>query len=179
MGNIPDYNKTSFTHPTVRSRQFNSLLPQSWVDDIIVKIYMYWLTKCDDDVYVLDSLHVTSIEISLKYLEKKKIDLFEYRMILMPINDGSHWGVIAAVGHANYFLGKTDADCCYLLMDSLVDDTKSKRGLFAKIENYTSYLSKILTKCWEKNGEERNDINTLSLEDATKKYLIDGELLWC
>ena len=79
VGNVPDYNKISFTSPTLRSRQFNSLLPKSWVDDVIVKVYMYWLTKCDHDVYVLDSLNVTSnfgVETTLKNLEKKKIDLF-------------------------------------------------------------------------------------------------------
>ena len=183
VGNVPDYNNISFTFPTLKSRQFNSLLPKSWVDDVIVKVYMYWLTKCDHDVYVLDSLNVTSnfgVETTLKNLEKKKIDLFQHRMILMPIIHWSHWSVIAVVRHANYLLGKTDR-CCYLLMDSSVDESKSKRVLFAEIDSYTNYLSNVLTRSWEKKyGKQwNNDINQLSLENDTGKYQIDGELLWC
>ncbi len=88
----------------VFTKDLVTLDPRGWLSDPIVDLWMLLITrKKDDDVHVFSSFFLSKIidetdetdkiEKSLRW--HKKVDIFQKRLILIPVIHGSHWSLVA------------------------------------------------------------------------------------
>ena len=119
FGNVPSLNCALTTMNTrnttkagflVTAHDFNTLSKKAWLNDSIVKFYLYWLTKTNKDVYVLDPLfHHDSdkgvpVDKAVRNLRNKKINLFEHPVVFSTFVQGYHWRAVAIVNHRFHLL---------------------------------------------------------------------------
>lgn len=178
-GNIPSLNsllrktfRAKGNRFEVKNTNFNTLSGQAWLNDSIIKFYMYWLTKNKRKVYAMDPLwnsERTESDKPITYMKQKGINFFKCSVILSTFVKDSHWRTIAVVNHRQHIFPKEKSKhkkCSFILMDSLFENSRkfrTRRTKLSDIKEQIKYLSEVIIG-HAKEIYENNDVK------GKKKY---------
>lgn len=121
----------------ISESDINSLEPRKWITDNIIDFFFKYLADPFPDIYIFPSYFYTLLVSSGNYQNVKgftsKISIFNYRRILIPIIDNSHWTMVQIdfqakkIDYLNSFHqpnnSHTDA-----ILQYLVDEHLDKKG---------------------------------------------------
>jgi hypothetical protein len=119
---------------SINVEDYDRLEPAEWLNDSLVDLWMQWISRDDttrDSKFHFCTSHFFSTlasdgpEAVASWTKKKKINIFEKRLIFVPINKHMHWSLCAIVNPGAIVNGldrpltKDDPLSCMIFMDSL------------------------------------------------------------
>lgn len=93
---------------TIRQHDYNSLRNGAFINDGIIDFWLLWISRnisVPSSEYLILSTHFYSrlrkpddgVEIAARWLKKRNHDIFQKKLILMPVNADLHWSLIAVI----------------------------------------------------------------------------------
>lgn len=116
---------------TVTVKDYWSLGPEGFLTDPIIDLSLKWIIRMGDNsmIQVFNSFFYTKLRLAGVDGVKKwtlKINIFEKRLLFIPINKNLHWSMVVVVNPAHIALMKDttkakddDPACFFLFMDSI------------------------------------------------------------
>lgn len=144
-GNIPALDSGNEYAIYVQRTSLDQLKGGEWLGNDIMDLYFQWITKSEPDVLALGSLQLCLYgdNFSDLYnnpaksfhegLVRRNYNLFDYKLVLVPICENKHWYLIAIVNHEIFAPD-------YLIFDSIGQQLESN----TKLDDRISFLNRLL-----------------------------------
>ncbi|XP_064472074.1 sentrin-specific protease 1-like [Ornithodoros turicata] len=119
-----------------------TVLRRNWLNDVVIDVYMQLVAEMAQEKGGAGSVHALTTHFfsvlrsrGYKAIQKwtENVDLFSYRLVLVPVHDLDHWSLAVLNVEAKQIdfydsMGRRNEDCCRMLMDYLRREHRHKTG---------------------------------------------------
>ena len=145
----------------IRRKDIKTLQGLNWLNDEIINFYFNMLMeRSPKEIYCFNTFFYSKLKDSGHRMLKrwtKKVDLFTFKLILIPIHLGMHW-VLASIDmknkEINYFdsMNGNNSECLKLLLIYLKDELHDKKKEALDTENWKLTIRKEIPQ--QMNGSD-------------------------
>ncbi|XP_043287497.1 sentrin-specific protease-like [Venturia canescens] len=134
----------------INAKDLDSLRGMNWLNDEIINQYFELISETYEGVYPFNSFFFPRLHIGGYNAIKRwtrKIDIFKYALIMVPIHPGNHWCVITisppteTVTYFDSFQGK-NSQYLKTVMGFIMEETREKKGVTIKMGSWTLTMRK-------------------------------------
>ncbi|XP_064489857.1 sentrin-specific protease 1-like [Ornithodoros turicata] len=126
----------------VTVEDIHTVLRHNWLNDVVIDVYMQLITDMAKKKEGASNIHALTTHFfsvlrstGYKAIEQwtENVDLFSYRLVLVPVHDVDHWSLAVLNIQAKQIdfydsLGRRNEDCCQILIDFLQREHRRKTG---------------------------------------------------
>jgi len=135
----------------IRRKDIDTLVGLNWLNDEIINFYFNMLMERNPkEIYCFNTFFYGKLKDSgHKMLKRwtKKVDIFSFKLILIPIHLGMHW-TLASIDmikkEITYYdsMNGNNQECVKLLLIYLKDELKDKKKQVLDTENWNTIIAK-------------------------------------
>ncbi|KAJ2785734.1 hypothetical protein GGI15_001826 [Coemansia interrupta] len=155
---------TELNNTPVASRDMNTLLPGTWLNDEVINFYMQLIISRSDKVSGLPSVHAFNTFFYSTLRDSgyarvrrwtRRVKLFEKDLVVVPVHLGVHWCCATIdfrskrITYYDALLGDND-ECLGLLMEYLRSESQDKLGVEFDDSQWTASCDKNIPR--QRNG---------------------------